>query len=147
MIACRLVPRTRRDDARLLAVLLSARRVREYLQGVSRARFHSDTLLQDGVLRRMEVIGEAAAALSDATRESLPMTVWHQFVEVRDQLLPEYFRVDLDALWTVPTTQLPLLIDVLTAVAAPDDQAWAPTFPTRGPAAAGDAVALLSAAP
>lgn len=50
-----------RPDAKLLLdMLLSARRAVAYLQGVERSRLDSDPVLQDAVVRRLEIVGEAA---------------------------------------------------------------------------------------
>ena len=48
----------RRDDAYLLDILLAARRALEHINGISREQFQSSELLQDALVRPLEVIGE-----------------------------------------------------------------------------------------
>lgn len=107
---------TRPDDARLLDILLSARKASEYIEGVDRGRFLSDSLLQDAVLRRIELIGEAAAKVGTTTRDTLPDMPWHEIAGMRNRLAHEYFRVDLDIVWEVLVRDLPLVIRTLEAV-------------------------------
>lgn len=50
----------RRDDTLYLRHLLSAiTRIEEYLQGIDKANFAQSNLLQDGVIRQLQIIGEA----------------------------------------------------------------------------------------
>ena len=49
-----------RDDAYLLDMLLAARKVMKYTQGVDFERFDRDEVLQDAIMRRIQIIGEAA---------------------------------------------------------------------------------------
>jgi uncharacterized protein with HEPN domain len=101
----------KRPDARLLLdMLLAARRVREYVEGVSRQAFEADPILQDAVTRRLEIIGEAAARIAPETRALYSSVPWGQIVGMRNRLIHEYFRVDIDVLWQVVTGDLPPLI-------------------------------------
>lgn len=51
----------RGDEAYLLDILIAARRALKYMEGVIRADFEKNELLQDAVARPLEIIGEAAA--------------------------------------------------------------------------------------
>lgn len=112
---------TRPDSARLLDILLSARRAVGYVQGVDRARFDADLLLQDAVVRRIELVGEAAGKVSRETQEALPDVPWREISGMRNRLAHEYFRVDLDIVWRVVTVELPVVIPVLEAVVPPPE--------------------------
>ncbi|MBI3242283.1 MAG: DUF86 domain-containing protein [Chloroflexi bacterium] len=54
-----------RDTAHLLDILEAARLAGSYVEGKTEAEFLADTLAQDAVIRRLEIIGEAARRLSD----------------------------------------------------------------------------------
>jgi uncharacterized protein with HEPN domain len=56
-----------RQRAYLLDILRSAEAIEEYISGYSRDSFLKDTRTQDAVLRRLMVIGEAAARLTPET--------------------------------------------------------------------------------
>lgn len=56
----------------LTEMLESIAAIETYLKGVPKAAFETNTLLQDAVIRRLEVIGEAASQLSDAIKQRFP---------------------------------------------------------------------------
>ena len=65
-----------RDAAYLRDILEAARLALAYLQKVDREAFDRDTQLQDAVLRRLEIIGEAARRVSADTRRAHPEIPW-----------------------------------------------------------------------
>ena len=74
-----------------------------------RDAFISDVKTQDAVIRRIEVIGEAARRLSEATRASQPDIPWSRIVGMRNELAHGYFSVDLNFVWIAAVERLPEL--------------------------------------
>ena len=70
----------------------------------------ADTL---AVVRLIEIIGEAAGAVSEPTRTQCPEISWREIVGTRDRLIHGYEEVDLDILWTIVTEDLPVLVSEL----------------------------------
>lgn len=70
----------KRDDIVYIRHILDAiARVEEYLRGVDEANFKRRSLTQDGVIRQLEIIGEATKRLSPELRARLPVspgTIW-----------------------------------------------------------------------
>jgi len=59
----------KRDDTVYLRHVLDAIvRAQGYLRGVDEASFFTDFLVQDGIIRQIEIIGEATKRLSDELR-------------------------------------------------------------------------------
>lgn len=65
------------------------------------------------VIRCVEIIGEAASKISDATRISAPDIPWSAIVGMRNRLVHAYFEVDADVVWNTVTVELPGLRDRL----------------------------------
>ena len=61
-----------RDVVYLLDILESARIALNYVAGKSWDQFNEDQQCQDAVIRRLEIIGEAARRVSRETREKYP---------------------------------------------------------------------------
>ena len=75
----------------------------------------SDDVFAAAMERFIEVIGEAASKVSDATREELPAIPWHEVVGMRNRLVHGYASVDHDVVWAVITADLPALVAALDA--------------------------------
>lgn len=72
-------------------------------------RFDSDTMVQDAVLRNLEIIGEAVKRLSPELKESHLNIPWKRIAGLRDVLIHNYFGVRLDNVWQVVIEHVPAL--------------------------------------
>lgn len=75
--------------------------VEKYAKGVSQAEFSKNRALQDAIIRRLEIIGEAVKNLPDSFRTKNPEIPWKKIAGMRDVLIHEYFDVDLILTWKV----------------------------------------------
>jgi len=71
-------------------------------------------LIVDGVIREIEIIGEAAKRLSDSLKGKYPDIPWKDVCGMRDRLIHDYFGVDLDDVWRTAQEDLGDLKNVLT---------------------------------
>ncbi len=74
-----------------------------------RASFYENFLVQDGVIRQLEVIGEAVKNLSKEIREENPHIPWKDIAGMRDKLIHHYFGVDIDKVWNTVQDEIPAL--------------------------------------
>jgi uncharacterized protein with HEPN domain len=80
--------------------------IEEYMKSVSEDEFYQNTLLQDAVIRRLEIIGEAAKHIPNEIRNVYPNIPWKQMAGLRDVLIHAYFQVTLRRVWKVVTGDL-----------------------------------------
>ena len=66
-------------------------------------------LVQDGVIRQLEIIGEATKRLSNAVRVDYPSIPWQDMAGMRDKLIHDYFGVDMEAVWLTAKDDIPVL--------------------------------------
>jgi uncharacterized protein with HEPN domain len=93
-----------------------ARRAVSYCADLNRAQFEANQLMQDAVLRNIELIGEAATRIPEEVRLAHPEIPWREIIAMRNQLIHAYLGIDLDVVWDVVQVELPLLIPQLKAV-------------------------------
>ena len=108
-----------RDPQHLLDIVEAAKLAVRYATGKTQAEFRQDALCQDAVIRRLEIIGEAARRLSPEARTSLPELTWHAMIGMRNLLIHKYDSVDLDIVLDTVRTDLPALLKVLEPLAPP----------------------------
>jgi uncharacterized protein with HEPN domain len=94
-------------------VLDSAGAIRRYLEGVSKDSFTANSEKQDAVLRRFEIIGEAASRLSPETRALFPSLPFRSMRGMRNIIAHDYGAVDLDQVWHTATNDVAPLIATL----------------------------------
>ena len=97
------------DDVFLKHVLDSINQIEEYVDDMGFEDFVSNKLVQDGVVRQLEIIGEATKHLSPELREKYPKTPWEDIAGMRDKLIHHYFGVDLEVVWDTVEKDLPAL--------------------------------------
>lgn len=76
----------------------------------------SDTMLRMVHLHVVQIIGEAAARVSDAGRAAAPGVEWPVIVAMRKRLVHAYFDVTTDIPWKTVMLSLPALLQPLEAV-------------------------------
>ena len=111
----------RRDDAAyLLDMLLSARDAVEFAAGLTFPQFERSRLHQNAILKAIEVIGEAAARISEKTRQAHPGIPWPEIIGMRNRLVYAYFEVDLKRVWKTAQQDIPRLIDLIEPLVPPE---------------------------
>ena len=85
----------------------------QYMSGVEYEDFLGNKLKQDGIIRELEIIGEASKQLSLEFKEKYSDIPWKDIAGMRDKLIHEYFGVDLNAVWETMEDDLPILKSAL----------------------------------
>lgn len=77
--------------------------------GLSKKTFLTVVPIQDAVIRRLEIIGEAVKNLPESFKVKYPTVAWKSIAGTRDILIHEYFGVDLELVWAVVGKDVPKL--------------------------------------
>jgi uncharacterized protein with HEPN domain len=108
-----------RDPAYLEHMLEAIARIRRYVGRKRRAGFLRDALLQDAVIRNIEIIGEAASRVSPEFAARHAKIPWRDIVGMRHRLIHGYLKVNLETVWKVVERDLPALAPKLRALLGP----------------------------
>lgn len=74
-----------------------------------RDEFLHSSLIQDAVIRNFEIIGEASKQLSEHAKGRCPDVPWTRVAGFRDVLIHHYSGVNVEEVWNIIETHLPLL--------------------------------------
>jgi uncharacterized protein with HEPN domain len=105
-----------RDPAYVEHMLEAIARIERYVGRKRRAGFLGDALLQDAVIRNIEIIGEAASRLSSEFSAQHTEIPWREIVGMRHRLIHGYLKVNIDSVWAVVERDLPALAPRLSAL-------------------------------
>lgn len=86
---------SRSDKVYIDDILESVEIILTYTQDKTEYDFINDLMLQDAVIRRFEIIGEAASKISDKVKITNPGVQWRLMKEMRNKLTHEYFGVSV----------------------------------------------------
>lgn len=89
-------------------VLESITRIKEYTESIDEEEFLKNVPVQDAVIRRFEIIGEAVKNIPDEIKQKYPAVEWKKVAGARDIFSHEYFGVKLDRVWDTIINDLPL---------------------------------------
>lgn len=94
-------------------ILESIDRILEYTKNLDEDSFADDDKVQDAVLRRIQIIGEAVKNLPEDLRAAHPQVPWRRIAGTRDKVVHDYFGIDIELVWIVVESQLPgLAVDI-----------------------------------
>ena len=105
-------------------MLYNARRARVTYENLSRYQANlaydpfGDTVPIDSLIRRLEIVGEAARRVPPEFRERHPHIPWTIIVDFRNLLIHEYDGIDLSDVYKTARDDLPILIPQLEAILA-----------------------------
>ncbi len=97
----------------LLHIRDALQRIKMYTEE-GREAFLASPLIQDAVIRNLEIIGEAAKRTAPEMKARAPEISWQLMAGMRDVLIHDYFGVELDIVWGVVERRLPELESAIT---------------------------------
>jgi uncharacterized protein with HEPN domain len=91
----------------------SAAAICRYLEGIDKNGFYANGEKQDAVLRRLEIIGEAAGRISPEVQKEFPGIPFREIRGMRNIIAHDYGEVDLERVWETTAHDIPALLKVL----------------------------------
>ena len=112
---------SKHDAVYLNHILDAIDQIESYTADLNYEAFSQDRLIQDGVIRRLEIIGEACRKLSTELRTQNADLPWKQIMGLRNRLIHAYFDVNLGIIWDVVQADIPpLKAQIRTLLDSPD---------------------------
>jgi uncharacterized protein with HEPN domain len=99
-----------KDDLAYIEHILDCiRKIKEFTGGLSIKDFSVNELVQDAVIRNIEIIGEASKKISSDTKQIYYEIPWKEIAGMRDKLIHDYLGVDVEVVWRTITEDIPTL--------------------------------------
>lgn len=98
-----------KDKGRLEHILTAIDNVFEFLEGKSQEDLVSDKLLFFGVVKNIEIVGEAANNLTKELQIKHPEVDWASVIGMRHVLVHDYYNINPHIAWHTAQNNLPLL--------------------------------------
>ena len=89
-------------------ILESIKQIEKYTKGLTQKDFEHKLQVQDAVIRRFEIIGEAVKNIPEDYKKSHPEIEWRKAAAIRNILIHEYFEVNIERVWNTIIDDLPL---------------------------------------
>ena len=98
-------------DERLYLIHISEciDRIESYIKGKGRQGFLDSELIQDAVVRNLQILAESTQRLSDATKESQSRVDWFKIAGFRNVLVHDYLGIEIERVWNILEKDLPVL--------------------------------------
>ncbi len=107
----------RNDRERLLDIEEAIEKIEKYThQG--RAAFNENELIQNWVVRHLQIIGEACRAISEPLKAQYPAVPWSSIIGMRNIVIHLYFGIDEEVVWSVVAHDLPKLKEQIKTILA-----------------------------
>ena len=99
-----------RDHKLYLKDMLEAiRKIEKYSEKISLETLLEDELVQDAIIRNLEILGEAAKNIPDNVKNENPDIEWKKIAGLRDIITHAYFGIDVEIIWDVVENKVPPL--------------------------------------
>jgi uncharacterized protein with HEPN domain len=97
------------DTTRLGHILDAIRCIETYSRGVDKVAFRANKMMQDAIVRQVEIIGEAARNISEEFQEEHPELPWLEMRAIRNKIDHDYLEINSDIIWDTIQNDLPSL--------------------------------------
>ena len=87
----------------------SIKNIEDYTKSVTHDSFVKNKLIIDGVVRNLEIIGEATKEIPSDVRKKHPEMDWKKIIGLRDVIAHRYFGVDSEIIWDIVKNKIPEL--------------------------------------
>ena len=92
-------------------ILECIEKIDEYSENINEDDFYENSLIQDAIIRRLEIIGEAVKKIPYEIRGKYPDIPWKSIAGTRDVLIHNYGNVNVKRVWLVVEKDIPKLKD------------------------------------
>ena len=91
--------------------------IEKYLKNISEEEFKRNNFIQDAVIRRLEIIGEASKSIPRSLKEKNKQVPWTAMTHFRDLIVHSYFSTSIQRIWIASTKELKIIKEGMKRIA------------------------------
>ncbi|MBF0476159.1 MAG: DUF86 domain-containing protein [Deltaproteobacteria bacterium] len=99
-------------------ILQAMEAIETFVVGINFDSFKKNDLISSAVVRKFEIIGEAAKHIPETMRNSHPEIPWKEMAGMRDKLIHFYFGTEYNLVWHTITDVIPKVKPLIHKVLA-----------------------------
>ena len=106
-----------KDDLAYIDHILDCiRKIKEFSSGLTFNEFKTNELVQDAIIRNIEIIGEASKKVSSNTKQTWYKIPWKEVSGMRDKLIHDYMGIDVKVVWQTIKEDIPSLEKLINEI-------------------------------
>lgn len=106
-----------KDDLIYIEHIIQAiNKIIEYTKDISQFEFNKNEMIQDAVIRNIEIIGEATKNISNDLKSVYYNIPWKEMAGMRDKLIHDYMGTDVDVIWKTIEKDIPFLQSLIKKI-------------------------------
>lgn len=106
----------KKDQVYLEHILEAITKIESFTKGISMFDFDHNVMIQDAIIRNIEIISEATKKISNEFTQSHQEIPWSEMAGMRNKLIHDFMDVDLDVVWKTIEVDLPLLKELISNI-------------------------------
>ena len=97
------------DKLYLIHISECIEHIESYVSRMDKKAFMTSTLVQDAVVRNLQVMAESTQRLSDRAKNTHPEIDWYRIAGFRNILVHDYLGIDMETIWNIVEKEIPAL--------------------------------------
>lgn len=105
-------------DAKLYIkdILSAMESIEHFVEGIDFSSFKNNDMISSAVIRKFEIIGEAAKNLPETIKAKYPNIPWKEMSGMRDKLIHFYFGIKYELVWETIKKEIPRIKPLLKKI-------------------------------
>jgi uncharacterized protein with HEPN domain len=104
------------DKLYLIHIAECIEHIESYVSGIDKEAFMTSPLVQDAVIRNLQIMAESTQRLSDHLKDAQPKIDWYKIVGLRNVLVHDYLGIDMETVWNIIKKEIPALKKTVKAM-------------------------------
>ena len=104
------------DKLYLIHISECIERIESYVSQIDKESFLASTLIQDAVVRNLQILAESSQQLSEQAKQAQPDIDWYKISGFRNILVHDYLGIDMKTVWNVVEKEMPILKKAINSI-------------------------------